>query len=276
MRMKLPPLQVFGTTASIFRRAIYRVLYTWDSLRKAETQLFILSYHSIASDNWRFSVKKSTLIKQIAYLKKRYDIVTLSQLELHLTGKKKLTKPSVVLTFDDGYADITLMEPFFTKHGITPTLFVLTNTKAPNWKELATKRAFLDKRTLKRLAKKGWEIGSHSATHANLATVSESELKKEIITSKKQLEQLLGSKVTYFAYPRGKYNQTVLSMIRKAPYRMAVTMDDGKITNDTNRYRLPRIGVDGSHTFSEFTTLFSPSVITFRRFVKESPVGRYL
>lgn len=265
------------SVATALRGAAYSVLGAVDkNVLKRTNPIVILSYHSVASDDWRFSVDAKTVKKQVTYLKKHFTIITLSELTDHLQGKKTLTKPSAVLTFDDGYKDVLELKDFFTKNKIKPALFLLANTKTPNWKELGTKRPFLNKTEIKKLVKAGWEIGCHSATHANLATLSDKMLQDEVVTAKKALEKELGMPIQYFAYPRGKYTQNVVKFIKKAKYQLALTMDDGFIKPDMDVYRIPRVGVDRTHSFAEFKTAYSPSVVQFRQVIKMSPIGRYL
>ncbi len=276
-RIQTQPTNSFYGALTGARKATYQLLAAFDAkVLKQKNPIVIFSYHSIAKDDWRFSVNPADLKKQITHLQKNYDIITLKTLEEYLAGKITITKPSAVLTFDDGYKDILTMKDFFKKHAITPALFILANTKNPNLKELGTKRQFLTKRDIQSLIKAGWEIGCHSATHANLATLSDKELKEEIITSKKSLEKNLGMTLKYFAYPRGKYNAAVVRLVQKAKYTMALTMDDGFINAESNRLTLPRVGVDRTHTFAEFGSTFSPSVVRLRKIIKLSPVGRYL
>jgi peptidoglycan/xylan/chitin deacetylase (PgdA/CDA1 family) len=259
------------------RKSTYSVLGLFDrSFLKTTNPVFVLSYHSVANDSWRFSVDEEVMKKQIIYLHKNFDIITLKILKDYVDGKVKITKPSVVLTFDDGYKDILKLKDVFAKYKIKPALFLLANPEKPNWKELGSKREFLTTREIKSLMKLGWEIGCHSATHANLATLSQKELTQEIITSKKTLERNLGVTIPYFAYPRGKYTKNVVDLIQKAKYTMALTMDDGFIKPGSAMFTLPRVGIDRTHSFAEFTTTFSPSVVRLRKLVKNSPAGRYL
>lgn len=272
-----PSRQVILTALTTARQATYALLSAFDrTILKKQNNIVVLSYHSVAKDNWRFSVDSSVLKKQITYLQKNFDIISLKTLHEYIQGKTEITKPSVVLTFDDGYKDILTMREFFKKKNITPSLFLLSNTKKPNVKEMGTKRPFLTKREILSLHKSGWEIGCHSATHANLATLTDKQLQEETVNAKKALESNLGIKIDYFAYPRGKYNDRVLTFIKKAKYKMALTMDDGFIKPHIDLLRVPRVGVDRTHTFKEFTSAFSPSVVRVRKIVKESPVGRYL
>ena len=256
------------------RRGIYLSLGSFDRVLGRKNKVFILAYHSVARDNWRFSVDPSLLKKQIGYLWENYNFITLAELEAYVQGKKKITRPSVVLTFDDGYKDILVMKDFLVKHNIRPTLFLLTDTKHANWQELGSKRPFLNKKEIQSLIKAGFKIGSHSATHANLAEVS--GFGREVIASKQTLEKELGIAIPYFSYPRGKYTQEVVQAVKKAKYGLAVSMEDGLISSKTNPLLVPRVGIDRTHTFEEFKVTFSPSVVRFRQLVKKTFIGKYL
>jgi hypothetical protein len=48
----------------------------------------------------------------------------------------------------------------------------------------------------------------------------------------------------------------------------AFSMDDGFIDRSTNAFAVPRVGVDRTHTETEFGQVFLPSTIYFRRVVK--------
>jgi len=251
------------------RRGVYLTLYyvSWLVGQKSDVPVVVFCYHAVSCDNWRFSIDFETLKKQVKFLKSRYQPITLSDLRLAVEGGKKIMKPSFVLTFDDGYKDVLATREFFKKMGIKPTLFVLSDTKNANREELETPRAFLNKREIMSLVRAGWEIGCHSASHSNLTKFSGAELEKEVKGAKKSLERDLGMKVSYFSYPKGKYSPKVLEMTKKAGYSMALSMDDGFISRNTDLFVVPRVGVDRTHTFLEFKSIFLPPAIIFRRFV---------
>ena len=267
---------LFNSLTSV-RKIIYHSLGFIDRVvLRTENPVVILSYHSISNDDWRFSVSEERLKEQITHLKRNFDFITIRTLIDYLHGKKKLSRPSVFLTFDDGYKDILKLESFFKQNKIKPALFVLANSKNPNWKELGNKRAFLTKNEIQHLHNAGWTIGCHSATHANLASLSEKELDEEIIQAKHTLEKQLGFSVPYFAYPRGKYNENVVRLVKAANFQLGLTMDDGIIKPNRDMLTVPRVGIDNTHTFGEFKNTFSPSVVRFRNIIKQSPAGRYL
>ncbi len=147
-------------------------------------------------------------------------------------------------------------------------MFLLSNTQKPNRDELGNIYPFLNKNQINLLMADKWEIGSHSHTHSYLKNISLAGLKKEILGSKQALERSLGRVVSYFAYPRGGYNDDVLTLSYSSGYNLSFSMDDGIISRSTNVMSIPRVGVDRTHGIAQFKATFSPSVIAFRSFVK--------
>jgi peptidoglycan/xylan/chitin deacetylase (PgdA/CDA1 family) len=108
-----------------------------------------------------------------------------------------------------------------------------------------SKSAYLSEEDLAFLTNSGIEIGSHTKNHRNLITLTERELNEEIKDSKKILDEM-HSDVTSFSYPFGKrstYNLFIKNMVKHAGYTSAVTTNFGKVTPESDRYELPRIGV---------------------------------
>jgi polysaccharide pyruvyl transferase WcaK-like protein/peptidoglycan/xylan/chitin deacetylase (PgdA/CDA1 family) len=259
------------------RRIIYIILGFIDKFTNSDrNKITILSYHSIMRDNWRFSIDADEIKKQIKYLKTHYNFITLKMLEDYLNGERQILKPSIILTFDDGYKDILKMKRFLKSNNIKPALFVLSDPQNANEKELGTKRPHLTKRDIHSLIKHGWEIGSHTNTHPNLSLLSPAELNEEVIKSKLKLENELNIPIKYFAYPRGKYSEQVVKFVKKAGYSLGLTMDDGIISKNSNPLLIPRVGVDRTHSFNEFKTLFSQSNINLRKTIKATLLARYL
>lgn len=244
-------------------------MYGLDKILHRNPGIFILCYHSISDDAWRYGVSKEVFQKQINYLLRHYSVINLDDLALYLQGKKELKAPAFVITFDDGYQDILGVRDFIKQLNIKPALFVLSDRKAANRKELGTKRPFLSTEQISSLKKDGWVIGCHSATHAYFKDMSLERLDREIVTSKKSLEKELGFPIRYFAYPKGVYTQDVLDTLERAKYTMALTMDDNTLNVKSNALMIPRIGVDRTHTFAEFKAIFFLSAIFFRKLVKD-------
>lgn len=77
----------------------------------------------------------------------------------------------------------------------------------------------------------GFAIGSHTVRHPqDLKLLSDPTLEEELMTSKTTLEEVLGTSIDWFCYPRGRYNQRVKDVVKKAGYKYARTTHVGSIT----------------------------------------------
>lgn len=257
------------------RRLIYLALGAINKIIPYyRTNVFILCYHRISNDGWDFSVNLKEFKKQINFLASKYQFITLSDIHDYFKDEKVITRPSVVINFDDGYKDILHVKSFLKSHGIKPTVFLIADRQNANRQELETNKEFLSKKDILCLVRTGWEIGSHTATHPNMNNLNDIQIKHEIIESKNILEKELNLPIRYLAFPKGRYSQQILKAVKKAGYDLALTMDDGQINRKTDLYRIPRIGVDGTHSLAEFKTLFLPLNIKVRGLIKSFNYGQ--
>lgn len=248
------------------RKTAYLSLYALDRFLGLKPRLVILCYHGIARSDWKFDIAFKQFERQVAYLSKNYNFLSLEDINLYKVGS---LNPSVILTFDDGYKDLLSIRKICKKYGVKPALFVLSDNKKADKRELGNSKKFLNKKEILTLIRDGWTIGSHSATHKDFYKLTSKKVIEEVIDSKNDLEKKLGREVKYFAYPRGRYSKKILKAVKKAGYQMAFTMDDNFINKNSNLLKLPRIGVDGSHSFSEFCATMSPSNIILRSIIKK-------
>ena len=251
------------------RLLIYLILGNIDNVFGRKCRVFTLCYHSISSDNWRYSVSPESFKKQISYLRKNFESISGGKLYDYLKGNLKMDSPSFVLTFDDGYEDLLGIRTFIKKSKIKPILFLASDVNKINRKSLDTSRRLLSTRQIKSFIKEGWNIGCHTSTHPeDLRKLSFIDLINEIGKAKKSLEERLNTEIEYLSYPKGKYNKKVMEIVKNSGFKAAFSMDSGIVWKKSNIFALPREGVDRTHTFAEFKSLFLPSVITFKKLVK--------
>jgi peptidoglycan/xylan/chitin deacetylase (PgdA/CDA1 family) len=73
------------------------------------------------------------------------------------------------------------------------------------------------------MRRRGFIIGSHTATHVSLPVETSRRIDEELIGSKTVLETQLGERIDHFAYPGGHFNSDVVDAVQKAGYRFAYT-----------------------------------------------------
>lgn len=240
-----------------------------DQLLGRKNKIVVLCYHTVSDSNWVFDTELKDLEKQMKYMLTKYKPISMSDLLLFLNGKKVIDTPSFVVNFDDGYKSIMKSRSMFFKFNIKPIVFLIANKKRVDRKELNNKNELLGRNDIKLLRKSGWEIGGHSMTHRLLDNCNNPELLYEVEKSKAVLEKSTKHKIDYFSYPQGAYSNRVLKQVEGAGYKLAVSMDDDLINSKTNRFVVPRIGVNATLSFAEFKYSISPSVVWFRGFIKK-------
>ncbi len=92
----------------------------------------------------------------------------------------------------------------------------------------------------------GIEIGAHTQTHPRLADLPAALQEREIVGSRRALEDLLDKPVLSFAYPFGRrsdYTDATADLVRLASFDLACSSEGGLLTAGTNRLQLPRLQV---------------------------------
>jgi peptidoglycan/xylan/chitin deacetylase (PgdA/CDA1 family) len=92
------------------------------------------------------------------------------------------------------------------------------------------------------LADAGWEVGSHTCTHARLTELDQPALEAELRDSRRECEERLGVRCRSISYPYGEIDPRVIEGARKANYEAAASLPEGRF----DRPQLlcwPRVGV---------------------------------
>ncbi len=109
--------------------------------------LYILAYHRIYDyhmsdypfDKNIISADVEMFDKQMEYLSRNFNVINFYQLKKIVENGKQLPKDSVIVTFDDGYADnYESAYNILKKYGLTATIFVATafmQEQKPYWFE---------------------------------------------------------------------------------------------------------------------------------------------
>ena len=212
------------------------------ALVRKQYMLPIVMYHSILPSvpaDSPLVVSAKTFERQMSFLKNnKYAVLSLDQAAAQIAQRKKAIGRVVVLTFDDGYVDNYLYAfPILKKYGLQATIFLIVGEIGKPGK--------LDMDQILEMQDSGLiTFGSHSMSHPFLDSIkSAPELVKEISSSKKVLEGLLGKPVAAFAYPLGRLNKDVRQRVIDAGYRIAVTTNPGKSIHNNDIFVFKRLRI---------------------------------
>jgi len=197
----------------------------------------IICYHRFDKEfkNSVLSVSLVTLKKQLNYLNKCYQPVTLKAL---MTDFNISHRSRIALTIDDGDCGLKDAWLIFQQANIKPTLFLAFNLVGQN--------SYLNHYDLNDLVGRGLNVESHTLSHPHLSELKSERAEVEISLSKKKIQSLIGKTVDYFAYPYGKYQDytnTNLEQVKKAGYQAAFTIEEGTIRKSDDIWQLRRIVV---------------------------------
>jgi peptidoglycan/xylan/chitin deacetylase (PgdA/CDA1 family) len=129
-------------------------------------------------------------------------------LDAVLESDADLTK-AVVITFDDGWEDNwSNALPVMKEFGVRSTVFVVS--------AFVGMPGYMTWGQLREMAAAGMAIQSHTATHRPLGELSDDEIRLELVTSKKTIEERVGLVVYYVSMPQGVYDHRVVTIAKES------------------------------------------------------------
>jgi peptidoglycan/xylan/chitin deacetylase (PgdA/CDA1 family) len=202
----------------------------------------------------RYAVTESNFYEQLALLKAR------GFRALSVSGALVSADcgPSVAITFDDGCeTDLTVGVPALERFGFSATFYIVSG--------YIGQRGYLSGAQLRQLSDRGFEVGCHSRTHANLTMLDAAGLHEEVAVAKAEIEQLIGRKVRHFSCPGGFWSQRVARVAANAGFVTLATSRVGSNSPHTDRYRLARVAMYRNVTLARFEQICAGKGIFSRR-----------
>lgn len=199
--------------------------------------------------------------RTLSWLKQYFNILTPNQF-------LNSDNPGVLLTFDDGFANnvdvlLPILEEFSAPAVFFVTLQHVLNPRdwLPATRRLVeqvwhrseevpetTARNFFDGMTVEQLQACARHplitIACHSISHPFLSECSLSEQEREILGSKRLLEEITGKPIDTFAFPTGDYDENSIQLVEQAGYKAAFAVDRLKL--GALRFEIPRVGLYAS------------------------------
>jgi peptidoglycan/xylan/chitin deacetylase (PgdA/CDA1 family) len=196
----------------------------------------VLAYHSIGSlpsehDPDDLMVPERAFVFHVDSLKARgYHFVKSSEFA-HLLRSGSRIEGVCALTFDDGALDNAVLLPdLLQKLGVPATLFVCPGLlgRPHPWLSPQSGVRLVNAEELDRLSRLDFvEIGSHTNEHMDMSLVGADEAYREMVSSKRALEDLIGKPVESFAYPFCRYSPSCPAAAERAGYTSAAAGSAG-------------------------------------------------
>ena len=217
----------------------------WIKTTPAPEGIPILAYHMVTDEpragTEGYNIMPEDFREQMLYLKEEgYETIT--PLEFMKAKKGKFTLPAkpIIISFDDGYEDNHRVAlPMLEEFGMKAIIYMVTN-------DIGNK-GYLTWEQLRDLERRGMELGSHTANHLPLTSLSSTERLEEVRLSKLLMEWNGLKTIFSLSYPNGAYDDNLPELLAQEEYLTAVTGDSGLNTFDTNPYLLYRVNVPQPH-----------------------------
>ncbi len=217
-------------------------------------------YHSLDPSGSVVSLRPDVFARQMSGLADSgYRGISLRQAMGHKAEHADWPEHSVVITFDDGYANLhDIAMPELSRHGFGATVFLVTDYmgRKSEWESpgmTATGLQILSWSQARELADSGLEMAAHTLTHPDLTRIPLSQLEREITASRDTVRTNLDSDVDSFAYPYGRFDRRACAIVSRS-FRGACTTVLRRARDD-DKSRLPRIDMYYFRESSDITPI---------------------
>ncbi len=251
---KPPPSRISKKSRYVLRNMLLSV-YSRVNKKQDDKYLRCLYCHYVFDDQRKEFENLITKIKRIGEF-----VDTATCLDM-IQGKRDIDRRYFHLSFDDGFRNhYTNAVPLLKKHKVPAIFFVPSSLVGSSYEETKQYctvtnqyRAVIEMLRwddLRDMLSIGFEIGSHTKTHARFSELSENKsmLKDEIFGSKKELEDNLNYKCDYISWPYGSLADVdikSLDNVKMAGYKACFGAYRGTpLPRVTDIFRIPRHQVE--------------------------------
>lgn len=222
----------------------------------------ILMYHTItegSGEKSRYGIPLTEFEEQLEFLREmKIRSVLLEDVWKAQHGDTNLPANSIVITFDDGYANhYSRALPTLERYGFRGVFFVLSGSVGRD--------GYLTEDQVSDLACRGMSIQSHTHTHRLLDQLDDEQIEYELLESKEVLSRLTGCEVDFLCIPGGWYNQRVIEIAKATGFKAICSSDIGMNSPRDVQYVLRRLEVRGDMEIADFRRIFGVSRIARER-----------
>ena len=205
----------------------------------------VIAYHAVAAcpreaDTENIYLPPDVFERHIEFLVRRRRVVPLEALVHKSPGRGR---PAVAITFDDAFRSVlSTAAPVLRRHGLPATVFVPTawlGRRAAWYAPDGCEAAVMTADELREIERSGIAVESHGHGHIDLAAATPDEASEDIRSAAACLEDILGRRPRYLAYPWGRSSPAARAAARAAGFEAAFSVD----LRTDGRYALERVGI---------------------------------
>ncbi|HHY37445.1 MAG TPA: polysaccharide deacetylase family protein [Clostridia bacterium] len=233
-----------------------------------ERSVPVLLYHHLAPESEGKYLDNGAIVpveefrQQMEWLREHgYRTITVSELDRFLSRRWGFPPKGVVITFDDGYESVaTYAVPILENLGFRASVFVIGSQVGRNTSELS----HLSWEEMKTLSGKGvLEFQNHTfaahylidGQHPALTEWPENLIVKDLKDLDNAFAEHGLARPVAVAYPYGAYNDVVVGAVKEAGLKMGFTVERGRVSTNSDRFRLPRMIVFPGTSIEKFAAL---------------------
>ena len=240
-----------GIVKRLLGRTIYAAHLDAVLLRRAGVVVVFHRVQEETESDDSLTVSVRMFERHCRFFRRHFRVVPLPEIIRKLERGERLDR-ELAITFDDGYLDnFECAAPVLERLGLPATFFIVTQWMGtdvvPWWDgERNTRHPWMTWDQVRALHRKGFEIGAHTRTHADLGRVSGAEARYEIRGGRIELERQLGAPVDLFAYPYGGANhlsEDNRELIKAAGFRCCCSTRGGITMSGSDPFRLNRVPI---------------------------------
>ena len=233
-----------------FKRCFSTLLILWGRAFLGH-RIPVLLYHSVDRSGSVISISKERFSAQMRYLKETgYETISLDEYLDYVSGHQRASGKKVVITFDDGFQNnYTEAFPVLKTLGFGATIFLATDHVGgtSDWKRDPSipELPMMTWSQIEEMNQYGIRFESHGCGHRYLSQLSDAEIKKELMESKRVIEEKTGRAVEFFCHPYGDWSGRTKNLVRQCGYRGAFTRPGFRsFSSDKDLYDLKRVGTN--------------------------------
>jgi len=211
----------------------------------------IICYHSVTEK------ERENFERHIRNYSEKYDIISMTDVVSIVNSRRSHPGRCLAITFDDGFKDnYEIVMPILQKYSIPACFFVVPQFVSVEEEDKEKLEYFSEevfhtsdvKRNMswaevRKLRQLGFEIGSHTRTHALLTKLPIEEARHELLESKRMIEDEIGQQDLHFAFPYGTaadFNPDLGRLVKEIGYTSCSSITKGFNSPNSDPFYLCR------------------------------------